>query len=206
MPIEQPSAIAPCCRATLPKRIGYSRWQRSSACSTKSATSSQTAPSSSPCHSPISPPCERSSGRCSPLALRRCVRDERIGGCGRQLCRRRQAGDREDLRLVESLLFQQRNDEHVERVAVRAQQPQRLVVTLTDDAPNLGVDRLRRRLAEWPICSERRRAAEIRVRAWRELHEAQLLAHTPARDHVAREPRRLLDVALGSRSEERRVG
>ena len=78
----------------------------------------------------------------------------------------------------------------------------RLVVALRDDAMDLVVDRARRLLAERARAAEALETGpprEIRILVRRELHHAESVAHPPARHHVARELRRLLDVVLGAR-------
>src|SRR5690242_7129525 len=75
-------------------------------------------------------------------------------------------------------------------------------MALGDDAVHLVVDRARRLLAERLRAAESLEAGpprQIGILAGRELHHAELLAHPPARHHVARHVRRLLDVALGAR-------
>src|SRR5262245_10219079 len=113
--------------------------------------------------------------------------------------RRRQPRHCEDLLLVERLALEQRGYERVERLAVLREQPHGLHVALVDDALHLGVDDARGLLAERPIGSEAACDPEVRVRARRELHEPELIAHAPARDHVARDLGGLLDVVLRAR-------
>src|SRR5258707_13248103 len=75
----------------------------------------------------------------------------------------------------------------------------RLLVAFTDDAEYLGVDDLSGLLAERPLTHVPHWAAQVRILAWRKLHEPEPLAHAPARDHPASEGRGLLDVVLGAR-------
>src|SRR5690606_37246458 len=87
---------------------------------------------------------------------------QRAGGERR---RRRKAGHFEDLLLVERLALEQRRDQRIEFPAVFAQQAQRLVVALADDALYLCVDDARGLVAERLFAAEPGRVSEIRVLA-----------------------------------------
>ena len=60
---------------------------------------------------------------------------------------RAEAGDFQDLALVERLRLQERRGERDQLVAVRGEQAGRLALALLDDPPHLGVDQLGGRLA-----------------------------------------------------------
>ena len=60
---------------------------------------------------------------------------------------RAEAGDFQDLALVERLGLQERGGERDQLVAVRGEQAGRFALALLDDAPHLGVDQLGGRLA-----------------------------------------------------------
>src|SRR5512140_1969221 len=113
--------------------------------------------------------------------------------------RRRKPGRLEDLLLAERLAREQRLHERVERLAVRAEQAQRLSMALADDALHFLVHQPRGFLADHPLAPEAANAAEIRIVARRKLDHAERVAHAPARDHVAGEGGGLLDVAFGTR-------
>src|SRR5690606_31238319 len=104
----------------------------------------------------------------------------------------------EEFLLVERRALEQRLYERIELRAMLAQQAQCLLVAFVDDAKNLGIDEARRLFAERLVAAERPRP-QIGVLTPRELHHAELVAHSPTRHHIARELRRLFDIVRCTR-------
>src|SRR4030095_6758631 len=114
-----------------------------------------------------------------------------LHGVHRQRRSRRQAGHLENLALVERLTLQQRTRELVQRTSMLAEQPRGLVVALADDPLDLEIDDARSLLAERLRAAIAVEAREIRILAWRQLHQTDAVTHAPSRHHVPCERRRL---------------
>ena len=103
----------------------------------------------------------------------------------------------ENFAFVEAFALKQCFDEGVQCGAVFGQKANRFAVALFHDLHYFFVDGARGFFAEWfGAVRVGRHAAQIRVLARRELHEANPLAHSPARHHLPREICGLFDVAF----------
>src|SRR5258705_13662668 len=76
------------------------------------------------------------------------------------------------------------------------QEPLGLVIAIADDLEHLSVNGLSGSLAEWLCAGVTVRAAQVRVLPRRQLYQSDPLAHAPARDHPARQPGGLLNIAF----------
>src|SRR5207249_3320597 len=145
---------------------------------------------------------------CGPTTAARSAPQRRLGnqpGCGCSSrpggARRRQAeaGDSEDLALVERLGLQERGGERDQLAAVLGEQAGRFALALLDDAPYLGVDQLGGRLAVGLALEGRREPVVVRGD---EADRAELLAHPPAQHHLAGDLGDLLEVVLAARRDD----
>src|SRR2546425_10257844 len=100
------------------------------------------------------------------------------GGSGRG---RAEAGDFQDLALVERLGLQERGGERDQLVAVLGEKTGRFALALLDDAPYLGVDQLGGHLAVGLALEGRREAVVLRGD---EADWAELRTHSPAQHHL----------------------
>lgn len=96
-------------------------------------------------------------------------------------------------------MLQQRTRQPVERLTMFGEEPDGLLVGFLEDPLDLGIDHGRGRFAVRSSDADRivcRRPAKERTRRWAEHNRAELVAHAPARDHLAGDLRRLLHVVL----------
>jgi hypothetical protein len=112
-----------------------------------------------------------------------------------------QPGDLQDFLRVERLVREQRGGERVELAPPCLQQLHRLGIRVLQDPPDFGVNQACRVVAVRSPAGQTRPLVRFTdgAIAARERHRTQLIAHAPASDHLARNRRGLLHIALRPR-------